>query len=177
MGSQTSLDVDRIQKKNDARLRRLHQMNSKILYCIVAVYKMILLLWFQNSIVLNKSAKNAALRSKSNDLLARNQSNVFEWGDMSIRCLLFQWASTITKIQLQWVAKSICHPRFYVIIYLKFIVKSFLTGFWSFLHQKNQKYLKIIFFIILAWFSVRLPIFSYGLKTIFVFWCQICYIF
>ena len=29
MGSTTSLDVDRIQKKNDARLRRLHQMNSK----------------------------------------------------------------------------------------------------------------------------------------------------
>ena len=28
MGSQTSLDVDRIQKKNDARLRRLHQMNT-----------------------------------------------------------------------------------------------------------------------------------------------------
>ncbi|XP_071151447.1 centrosome and spindle pole associated protein 1-like isoform X3 [Mytilus edulis] len=28
MGSTTSLDVDRIQKKNDARLRRLHQMNT-----------------------------------------------------------------------------------------------------------------------------------------------------
>jgi len=25
-----------------------------------------------------------------------------------------------------------------------FIVKSFLNGFWSFLHQKKQKYLKII---------------------------------
>jgi len=31
--------------------------------------------------------------------LARNQDNVFEWGDMSIRGLLFQGASTI-KIQL-----------------------------------------------------------------------------
>jgi hypothetical protein len=36
------------------------------------------------------SAKYAALRSKSKDWLARNQNNVFEWGDMSIRRLLFQ---------------------------------------------------------------------------------------
>jgi hypothetical protein len=45
------------------------------------------------------SAKHAALRRKSKDWLARNQDNVSEWGDMSIRGLLFQWASTI-KIQL-----------------------------------------------------------------------------
>ena len=45
------------------------------------------------------SAKNAALRKKSKDGLARNQDNVSEWGDISIRGLLFQWASTI-KIQL-----------------------------------------------------------------------------
>jgi hypothetical protein len=45
------------------------------------------------------SAKHAALRSKSKDRLARNQNNVREWGDMFIRELLFQWASTI-KIQL-----------------------------------------------------------------------------
>jgi hypothetical protein len=32
--------------------------------------------------------------------LARNQDNVSEWGDMSIRGLLFQWARTI-KIQLR----------------------------------------------------------------------------
>jgi len=31
--------------------------------------------------------------------LARNQNNVSEWSDMSIRELLFQWASTI-NIQL-----------------------------------------------------------------------------
>jgi hypothetical protein len=31
--------------------------------------------------------------------LVRNQDNVSEWGDMSIRGLFFQWASTI-KIQL-----------------------------------------------------------------------------
>jgi hypothetical protein len=36
------------------------------------------------------SAKNAALRRKSKDWLARNQANVFEWEDMSIRGLLFQ---------------------------------------------------------------------------------------
>jgi len=45
------------------------------------------------------STKNATLRRKSKDWLALNQDNVSEWGDMSIRRLLFQWASTI-KIQL-----------------------------------------------------------------------------
>ena len=44
-------------------------------------------------------AKHAALRRKNKDWLARNQTNVSEWGDMSIRRLLFQLAST-TKIQL-----------------------------------------------------------------------------
>ena len=39
------------------------------------------------------------MRRKSKDWLARNQENVFEWGDMYIRGLLFQWPSTI-KIQL-----------------------------------------------------------------------------
>jgi hypothetical protein len=45
------------------------------------------------------SAKHAALRSKSKDWLARNQNNVSEWSNMSIRVLLFQWAST-RKIKL-----------------------------------------------------------------------------
>jgi hypothetical protein len=45
------------------------------------------------------STKHAALRRKSKDWLARNQDNVSEWGDMSIRRLLFQWAST-KKIQI-----------------------------------------------------------------------------
>jgi hypothetical protein len=36
------------------------------------------------------SAKHAALRRKNKDWLARNQNNVSEWGDMSIRRLLFQ---------------------------------------------------------------------------------------
>jgi hypothetical protein len=41
------------------------------------------------------SAKHAAFRKKSKDLLARNQNNVSEWGDMSISGLLFQRASII----------------------------------------------------------------------------------
>jgi hypothetical protein len=45
------------------------------------------------------SAKHAALRRKSKDWLTQNQYNVSEWGNVSIRGLLFQWASTIT-IQL-----------------------------------------------------------------------------
>jgi hypothetical protein len=36
------------------------------------------------------SAKHTALRRKNKDWFARNQDNVFECGDMSIRGLLFQ---------------------------------------------------------------------------------------
>ena len=36
------------------------------------------------------SSKHTVLRRKSKDWLARNQDNVYEWGDMSIRRLLFQ---------------------------------------------------------------------------------------
>ena len=39
-------------------------------------------------------AKHAAILRKSKDLLARNQNNVSEWGDMFTRELLFMWAST-----------------------------------------------------------------------------------
>jgi hypothetical protein len=41
------------------------------------------------------TAKHASLRSKNKYWVARNQNNVPEWGDMSTRGLLFQWASTI----------------------------------------------------------------------------------
>ena len=41
------------------------------------------------------SAKHAALKRKSKNWLTLNQNNVSEWIDMSIRGLLFQWASTI----------------------------------------------------------------------------------
>ena len=43
-------------------------------------------------------AKHTALRSKSKDRLSRNQDNVSEWSDTSIRWLFFQWVNTI-KIQ------------------------------------------------------------------------------
>ena len=45
------------------------------------------------------SSKCAALSKKSKNRLVRNQNNVSECGNMSIRRRLFQWASTI-KIQL-----------------------------------------------------------------------------
>ena len=38
------------------------------------------------------SAKHTTLRQKGKDWLARNQDNMSEWGDMSTRRLLFQWA-------------------------------------------------------------------------------------
>ena len=44
-------------------------------------------------------AKHATLRRKNKDWLARTRNNVSEWGDRSIRGLLFQWASTL-KIQI-----------------------------------------------------------------------------
>jgi len=39
------------------------------------------------------SAKHAVLRRKNKDWLTGNQDNVSKWCDMSIRGLLFQWAS------------------------------------------------------------------------------------
>ena len=45
------------------------------------------------------SVKHVALRSKNKDYLARNQNNVSEWIDMSVRELFCQWASTM-KIKL-----------------------------------------------------------------------------
>ena len=45
------------------------------------------------------STKHAAIRKKKKDWLARDHDNMSEWDDISIRELLFQWASTI-KIQL-----------------------------------------------------------------------------
>jgi hypothetical protein len=44
-------------------------------------------------------AKHTTLKSKNKDCLARNQNNMSEWSDMSIRGLLFPWANTI-QIQL-----------------------------------------------------------------------------
>ena len=47
------------------------------------------------------STKHAALRRKSKGKLVRNQDNVYEWGNMSICELFFQWISTM-KIQGCW---------------------------------------------------------------------------
>ena len=63
------------------------------------------------------SSKHAALRSKSKDWLAGNQDNASEWGDMSTRELLFQWAITI-KLQLSVLAQ---YKADLVIISLKII--------------------------------------------------------
>ena len=60
------------------------------------------------------SANHAALRRKSKDLLARNQDNVSEWSDMSIRRLLFQRTSTIKSnstccqlgLRTKWTSSS-----------------------------------------------------------------------
>ena len=45
------------------------------------------------------STKHTAVKTKSKDWFSQYQDNVSEWGDMFIRELSFQWASTI-KIQL-----------------------------------------------------------------------------
>ena len=60
------------------------------------------------------SAKHAVLRGKSKDWLARNQDNVSEWGDMSIRGLLFQLASTI-KILTKHVGLVKSRPHHHLI--------------------------------------------------------------
>jgi hypothetical protein len=52
-----------------------------------------------NIVICCFSSTHASLRRKSKDCLARNQNNVSEGDDMSVRGLLFQCASTI-KIQL-----------------------------------------------------------------------------
>ena len=58
--------------------------------------------WFESRSVQTKdyeiidmccfSAKHATLRKKNKDCLTRNQDNVSEWGDISMRGLLFQLA-------------------------------------------------------------------------------------
>ena len=45
------------------------------------------------------STKHASFKRKSKDWLARNRDSMFEWGDMFIHGVLYQWARTI-NIQL-----------------------------------------------------------------------------
>ena len=61
------------------------------------------------------SAKHAALRSKNKDWLARNQNNVSEWSDMSIRGLLFQCDSTINKNPARCVGLVQSEPHHHLI--------------------------------------------------------------
>ena len=63
-------------------------------------------------------------------------------------------------------------PHFSIFFYCEVISIRILIIF----APEEAEILKDYLFI-LAWFSVRLPLFSYDLKTIFVFWRQICYIF
>jgi hypothetical protein len=44
--------------------------------------------------------------------LARNQNNVSDWSDMSTRGLLFQWASTIKKIQLSVTGPHLFYQKY-----------------------------------------------------------------
>ena len=72
---------------------------------ITAFKNSIILHWYtwdwltRSTIRICFSTKPTAFKRKSKDWLAQNQNNVSEWSYMSIRGLLFQWASTI-KIQL-----------------------------------------------------------------------------
>ena len=47
------------------------------------------------------STKHEVLRSKTTDLLTRNQNNVFEWSDMSTRGLLFQCKNPTQSVGLK----------------------------------------------------------------------------
>jgi hypothetical protein len=46
-------------------------------------------------------AKHVALRRNSKDWFARNQDNVSEWGDISIRGLLLQWDNNLQHIHIK----------------------------------------------------------------------------
>jgi hypothetical protein len=59
------------------------------------------------------SAKHASLRRKSEDWLARNQDNVFEWGDMSIRWLLFHYKNPTQRVGLMRLVQSGLEPTIY----------------------------------------------------------------
>jgi predicted LPLAT superfamily acyltransferase len=73
----------------------LLQVTDKLYHIMlyIRVHLMIIILVFFFS------TKHAALRSKSKDWLAQNQSKKCESSKMSVSLLLFQWANTI-KIQL-----------------------------------------------------------------------------
>jgi hypothetical protein len=86
-------------------------------------------------------SKHSALRSKSKDRLVKNQNNVSEWSNMSIRELFFKWATTIT-IQFSMFLSSTdrtlsssSHQNMFLpwyswkIPHLEFIYTFILTGY------------------------------------------------
>jgi hypothetical protein len=58
--------------------------------------------WVSEWVLLIAKSEICSIKVKDKDWLARNQNNVCEWGDMSIRRLLFQW---VIKIQLSVLEK------------------------------------------------------------------------
>ena len=98
-------DIDSIHTFRKASKTYLHRIGSVIASVIASrtVNR-----WFEARLGQTKenkigicwfSAKHTPLRRNIKDLMDRNQDNVSEWGDISIRRLLFQRASTI-QIQL-----------------------------------------------------------------------------
>ena len=75
-----------------------HQCSN---FAAISMQEQINFQWDDDEVPFVLDQQHAALRRKSQDWLAPNQNNVSvsEWGDMSIRRLLFQWASTIKRIQ------------------------------------------------------------------------------
>ena len=53
------------------------------------------------------SAKHAAVRRKNKDWLVQNQDNVSEWGNMSIRRLLFQLTSVVVSYKADLIIISL----------------------------------------------------------------------
>ena len=76
------------------------------------------------------STKYTALRSKSKDWLARNQDHVSEWGDMSIRRLLFHWAGTIKIVGVK--QQSLWTPTGYNLqTEINWLLKMCMISFWG----------------------------------------------
>jgi hypothetical protein len=82
------------------------------------------------------STKHTALRRKNKDWLPRNQDNVSEWSEMSIRGLLLQWARTkqinvtVTRISPQIVLplKMVDHfCCFFILALFEWVIDCCLT--------------------------------------------------
>jgi hypothetical protein len=78
----------------------------------------------------------------------------------------------------QWTFR---HPRFYAIYFIYHIFQKIYCEVVSkriliiFVPEEAEIFKDYLF--ILAWYFARLPLLSYDLKTIFVFWRKICFIY